>query len=181
MSLPDRATVANMAPEYGATMGFFPVDEETLRYLRRTGRSDDEVARVEAYTKMQGLFRTDEAFADPEYHGYSSSSILPRWSRVSPVPSARRTASRLSDMKEAFRSALTTSPKERGFGLSSDELSLTTATVAFNGTRENVGHGAVLIAAITSCTNTSNPSVMLGRRVACEKSDRAWIEGSTVT
>ena len=66
MSLPDRATVANMAPEYGATMGFFPVDEETLRFLRRTGRSDDLVARVEAYTKMQGLFRTDEA-ADPEF------------------------------------------------------------------------------------------------------------------
>ncbi len=166
MSLPDRATVANMAPEYGATMGFFPVDEETLRFLRRTGRSDDLVARVEAYTKMQGLFRTDEA-ADPEFTDtleLDLATVEP--SLAGPKRPQDRIA--LSDMKDAFRSALTTSPKERGFGLSSDELSRT-ATVAFNGTRENVGHGAVVIAAITSCTNTSNPSVMLAAGLLAKK------------
>jgi len=166
MSLPDRATVANMAPEYGATMGFFPVDEETLRFLRRTGRSDDHVARVEAYTKMQGLFRTDEA-ADPDFTDtleLDLATVEP--SLAGPKRPQDRIA--LSDMKDAFRSALTTSPKERGFGLSCDELSRT-ASVALGGTRENVGHGAVVIAAITSCTNTSNPSVMLAAGLLAKK------------
>ncbi len=166
MSLPDRATVANMAPEYGATMGFFPVDEETLRYLRRTGRSDDEVARVEAYTKMQGLFR-DDATPDPEF----SETLELDLDSVEPsLAGPKRPQDRisLSGMKDAFRSALTTPPGAKGFGLSLDELSHT-ATVAFNGTRENVGHGAVVIAAITSCTNTSNPSVMLGAGLLAKK------------
>ena len=166
MSLPDRATVANMAPEYGATMGFFPVDEETLRYLERTGRSENEIARVEAYTKMQGLFRTEDT-PDPEFTetlDLDLGAVEP--SLAGPKRPQDRIA--LSGMKDAFRSALTTSPEERGFGLSSDDLSHT-ATVAFNGTRENVGHGAVVIAAITSCTNTSNPSVMLGAGLVAKK------------
>jgi len=166
MSLPDRATVANMSPEYGATMGFFPVDDETLRYLRRTGRTDDEVARVEAYTKMQGLFRTDDT-PDPEFTDtleLDLDAVEP--SLAGPKRPQDRIA--LSGMKKAFRSALTTAPGASGFGLSSDELSHT-ATVAFNGTRENVGHGAVVIAAITSCTNTSNPSVMLGAGLVAKK------------
>ena len=166
MSLPDRATVANMAPEYGATMGFFPVDAETLRYLERTGRTENEVARVEAYTKMQGLFRTDDT-PDPEF----TETLELDLGAVEPsLAGPKRPQDRiaLSGMKDAFRSALTTSPEERGFGLSSDELSHT-ATVAFNGTRENVGHGAVVIAAITSCTNTSNPSVMLGAGLVAKK------------
>lgn len=166
MSLPDRATVANMAPEYGATMGFFPVDAETLRYLERTGRTENEIARVEAYTKMQGLFRTDDT-PDPEFTEtleLDLGSIEP--SLAGPKRPQDRIA--LSGMKDAFRSALTTSTEERGFGLPSDELSHT-ATVAFNGARENVGHGAVVIAAITSCTNTSNPSVMLGAGLVAKK------------
>ena len=166
MSLPDRATVANMAPEYGATMGFFPVDAETLRYLERTGRTENEIARVEAYTKMQGLFRTDDT-PDPEFTEtleLDLRAIEP--SLAGPKRPQDRIA--LSGMKDAFRSALTTSTEERGFGLPSDELSHT-ATVAFNGTRENVGHGAVVIAAITSCTNTSNPSVMLGAGLVAKK------------
>ena len=166
MSLPDRATVANMAPEYGATMGFFPVDAETLRYLERTGRTENEIARVEAYTKMQGLFRTDDT-PDPEFTEtleLDLDAIEP--SLAGPKRPQDRIA--LSGMKDAFRSALTTSTEERGFGLPSDELSHT-ATVAFNGTRENVGHGAVVIAAITSCTNTSNPSVMLGAGLVAKK------------
>ena len=166
MSLPDRATVANMSPEYGATMGFFPVDAETLRYLERTGRSENEIARVEAYTKMQGLFRTDDT-PDPEF---TETLDLDLGSVEPSLAGPKRPQDRilLSDMKGAFRSALTTTTEERGFGLPADELSHT-ATVAFNGTRENVGHGAVVIAAITSCTNTSNPSVMLGAGLVAKK------------
>ena len=166
MSLPDRATVANMAPEYGATMGFFPVDAETLRYLRRTGRSDDEVARVEAYTKMQGLFRDDDT-PEPEF----TATLELDLGAVEPsLAGPKRPQDRisLSGMKEAFRSALTSSVGARGFGLTTEELSHT-ATIAINGTRENVGHGAVVIAAITSCTNTSNPSVMLGAGLLAKK------------
>ena len=166
MSLPDRATVANMAPEYGATMGFFPVDRETLRYLERTGRTEKEIARVEAYTKKQGLFRSDDT-PDPQFTEtleLDLGAIEP--SLAGPKRPQDRIA--LSGMKDAFRSALTTTPGARGFGLSADELSHT-ATVAFNGTRENVGHGAVVIAAITSCTNTSNPSVMLAAGLVAKK------------
>jgi aconitate hydratase len=166
MSLPDRATVANMAPEYGATVGFFPVDEETLSYLRRTGRTDLEVARVEAYTKMQGLFRTEDT-RDPDFTDTLSLDL----STVEPsLAGPKRPQDRvpLGAMKSSFRDALSASIKDRGFGLSSAQLSRT-ATVSFNGTRENVGHGAVVIAAITSCTNTSNPSVMLGAGLLAKK------------
>ena len=166
MSLPDRATVANMAPEYGATMGFFPVDRETLRYLERTGRTEKEIARVEAYTKKQGLFRSDDT-PDPQF----TETIELDLGAIEPsLAGPKRPQDRiaLSGMKDAFRSALTTTPGARGFGLSADELSHT-ATVAFNGTRENVGHGAVVIAAITSCTNTSNPSVMLAAGLVAKK------------
>jgi aconitate hydratase len=159
MSLPDRATVANMSPEYGATMGFFPVDRETLDYLRRTGRSEDEVQRVERYTKEQGLFRTDET-PDPEY----TDTLALDLATVEPsLAGPKRPQDRvsLSGMKDAFAKSLTAPPKERGFGLSTKELSRT-VPVTFNGTRELMGHGSVVIAAITSCTNTSNPSVMLG-------------------
>jgi len=166
MSLPDRATVANMAPEYGATMGFFPVDAETLRYLERTGRSPDTIARVEAYTRKQGLFRTDDS-PDPVF----TETVELDLSTVEPsLAGPKRPQDRiaLAEMKDSFRQALTTSPSERGFGLTNEELART-ATVAFNGTRENVGHGAVVIAAITSCTNTSNPSVMLAAGILAKK------------
>ncbi|GMR22761.1 MAG: aconitate hydratase AcnA [Acidobacteriota bacterium] len=166
MSLPDRATVANMAPEYGATMGFFPVDRETLRYLERTGRTEKEIARVEAYTKKQGLFRSDDT---PDPH-FTDTLELDLGAVEPSLAGPKRPQDRiaLSGMKDAFRSALTTTSGARGFGLSADELSHT-ATVAFDGTRENVGHGAVVIAALTSCTNTSNPSVMLGAGLVAKK------------
>ncbi|HJS73326.1 MAG TPA: aconitate hydratase AcnA [Vicinamibacteria bacterium] len=167
MSLPDRATVANMAPEYGATMGFFPVDEETLRYLKRTGRSDSEVDRVEAYTKLQGLFRTDET-QDPEFTDtleLDLANVEP--SLAGPKRPQDRVA--LSSMKAQFRDALQAPIKDRGFGLSQAQLSKT-ATASFNGGGKlNLGHGAVVIAAITSCTNTSNPSVMVGAGLVAKK------------
>ena len=166
MSLPNRATVANMSPEYGATMGFFPVDQETLDYLRRTGRSEELVGLVERYTKEQGLFRTDET-PDPDYTDTLELDVA----TVEPsLAGPKRPQDRVSlaNMKEAFGKSLTTSPKERGFGLAAADLSRT-VPVSFNGTRETIGHGAVVIAAITSCTNTSNPSVMLGAGLLAKK------------
>jgi aconitate hydratase len=166
MTLADRATVANMAPEYGATMGFFPVDAETLRYLRQTGRSEEEVQRVERYTKEQGIFRTDQS-PDPEY----SEALELDLAAVTPsLAGPKRPQDRvpLSAMKSAFRQALAAPVKERGFGLSPEETGRV-ATVAFNGDRASLTHGSVVIAAITSCTNTSNPSVMLGAGLLAKK------------
>jgi len=165
MALADRATIANMAPEYGATCGFFPVDEETLRYLRMSGRSDDEVDLVERYTKEQGLFRTA---ASPE-PVFSDTLELDLGSVEPSVAGPKRPHDRvaLAEMKSAFRAALEAPVKERGFGLAAADLKRRSA-VDFRG-RSEIGHGAVVIAAITSCTNTSNPSVMLGAGLVARK------------
>jgi len=166
MAVADRATVANMSPEYGATMGFFPVDDETLRYLRQTGRTDDEVARVERYTKEQGLFRTHQT-PDPEF----TDTLELDLSIVEPSlagPKRPQDLVPLSDMKRSFRQSLSAPVKERGFGLAAGDLDRA-ATISFNGTHATIGHGAVVIAAITSCTNTSNPSVMLGAGLLAKK------------
>jgi aconitate hydratase len=166
MSLPDRATLANMAPEYGATMGFFPVDDETLRYLRATGRTEDEVERVERYTKEQGLFRTD-ATPDPLF---TDTLELDLGTVEATLAGPKRPQDRvpLARLQESFRKSLTAPTKERGFGLAESDLGRT-AALQSNGTRESLGHGAVVIAAITSCTNTSNPSVMLGAGLLARK------------
>jgi aconitate hydratase len=159
MSLPDRATIANMAPEYGATCGFFPVDEETLAYLRKTGRSTAEVGLVERYAKEQGLFRT-AATPDPVFTDtleLDLATVEP--SLAGPKRPHDRVA--LSQMKEAFRTALTAPPKERGFGLGPGDVGRS-VSVEVRGRKTELRHGSVVIAAITSCTNTSNPSVMLG-------------------
>jgi aconitate hydratase len=166
ITLADRATVANMAPEYGATMGFFPVDAEALRYLRQTGRSEEEVRRVERYTKEQGIFRTDQS-PDPEY----SETLELDLAAVTPsLAGPKRPQDRvpLSAMKSAFRQALAAPVQEQGFGLSPEETGRV-ATVAFNGDRASLKHGSVVIAAITSCTNTSNPSVILGAGLLAKK------------
>ncbi len=147
-------------------MGFFPVDAETLRYLRQTGRSEEEVQRVERYTKEQGIFRTDQS-PDPEY----SETLELDLAAVTPsLAGPKRPQDRvpLSAMKSAFRQALAAPVKERGFGLSPEETDRV-ATVAFNGDRASLTHGSVVIAAITSCTNTSNPSVMLGAGLLAKK------------
>jgi aconitate hydratase len=167
MSLADRATIANMAPEYGATCGFFPVDDETLRYLRRTGRTD-QAALVERYGKEQGLFRT-EAAKDPVF----SDTLALDMDTVEPsLAGPKRPQDRVSlaQMKSQFAQALTAPVKERGFGLAAADLGKT-GTVDMNGKKSEIGHGAVVIAAITSCTNTSNPSVMLGAGLLAKKAD----------
>jgi len=165
MSLPDRATIANMAPEYGATIGFFPSDDETLRYLRRTARAD-AADLVERYTKEQGLFRTDTT-PDPVFTDtldLDLATIEP--SLAGPKRPQDRVT--LGEMKQSFRKALRAPVKERGFGLSEAEAEAR-AVVGSNGTRSEIGHGAVVIAAITSCTNTSNPSVMVGAGLLARK------------
>jgi aconitate hydratase len=166
MSLADRATIANMAPEYGATCGFFPVDEETLAYLRRTGREPSLLDLVERYTKEQGLFRSAHT-PDPVF----TETLELDLGTVEPsLAGPKRPQDRvpLARMKDAFRQALTAPVKERGFGLDGDDLRRR-AQVEVRGGQAELGHGAVVISAITSCTNTSNPSVMLGAGLLARK------------
>ncbi|MCB9454159.1 MAG: aconitate hydratase AcnA [Anaerolineaceae bacterium] len=166
MALPDRATLANMAPEYGATMGFFPVDDESLSFLRRTGRDESLIQLVERYSKEQGLFRTD-ATPDPEFNDtleLDLGTVVP--SLAGPMrPQDRIT---LSDMQPAFRKALTAPVGPQGFQLPEEKLGAT-ATVKDNGHSTQIRHGSVVIAAITSCTNTSNPSVMVAAGLVAKK------------
>ena len=163
LSLPDRATLANMAPEYGATMGFFPVDGETVRYLRSTGRPADLVDLVERYTRAQGLFRTDEA----PVPGYSDSLRLDLSTVEPSLAGPKRPQDRilLRAMKPSFEMVLRAPTEEGGFGLDDEATSRESKVV--DGTM--LTHGAVVIAAITSCTNTSNPSVMMGAGLVAKK------------
>jgi aconitate hydratase len=152
MSLPDRATIANMAPEYGATMGFFPVDAETLRFLERTGRPKTLVDLVERYYKEQGMFRTD-ASPEPQF----TSSLALDLGTVQPsMAGPKRPQDRvlLKDMKAGWQRDLA--------GTFAKAQPSAPVTVKDNGNSSQIGDGAVVIAAITSCTNTSNPSVMVG-------------------
>ncbi|MFZ5855640.1 MAG: aconitate hydratase AcnA [Chloroflexota bacterium] len=166
MSLTDRATIANMAPEYGATIGYFPVDAETLRYMRLTGRSDETIALTEAYMRAQGLFR-DASSPEPEFTDtleLDLGAVVP--SLAGPKRPQDRVA--LTDMKDTFRKALTAPVKERGYELSGDALTRE-ATFGTNGGTQKLRHGAVVIAAITSCTNTSNPSVLIAAGLVAKK------------
>ncbi len=154
MSLPDRATIANMAPEYGATMGFFPVDQETLAYMQRTGRTAEEVDLVDRYYKEQGLFRTSSS---PDPH-YSSTLSLDLGTVEAAMAGPKRPQDRvlLKDMKSQWQKDLS-----GAFGKASPAPPV---PVKLNGDSAELTDGAVVIAAITSCTNTSNPSVMIGFR-----------------
>jgi aconitate hydratase len=152
LSLPDRATIANMAPEYGATCGFFPVDDETLRYLRQTGRPKELIDLVERYCKEQGLFRTAQT-PDPIF----TDTLELRLEDVEPSvagPKRPQDRIRLWDVKQAFRQA---SPGPFIFAGEGEQ------------SRRSLGHGSVVIAAITSCTNTSNPSVMIAAGLLAKK------------
>ncbi|MCB9556503.1 MAG: aconitate hydratase AcnA [Deltaproteobacteria bacterium] len=172
LTLPDRATVANMAPEYGATMGFFPLDAEALSYLVASGRDKKLVDSVEAYARAQGMFRTDD-MADPEYADTLDLDL----STIEPSlagPKRPQDRVKLSAMKEAFRSALTATRKDGGFELTSADLERTGAT-KIDGQAVELKHGDVVIAAITSCTNTSNPSVLLGAGLLAKKAVAAGL------
>jgi len=181
MSLADRATIANMAPEYGATMGFFPIDDETLAYLRLTGRPAAQVTLVERYMKEQGMFRTATA-PIPEF---TKRLALDLGSVVPSLAGPKRPQDRvpLASVKRAFAESLTAPTAKRGFALEGAALART-GTVRENGHADTIGHGAVVIAAITSCTNTSNPSVMVAAglvaRKAIEKglATKPWVKTS---
>jgi len=173
----DRATIGNMAPEYGATMGFFPVDSESVNYLRMTGRSDEACERFENYFKAQGMFGMPKK-GEIEY----SVDIDLDLTVVQPsVSGPKRPQDRinLAELSEKFRGLFVKPIAEGGYGKSEDLLSKR-MTVAVNGVKSaaaatndgksgEMGHGSVLIAAITSCTNTSNPSVMLGAGLLAKK------------
>ena len=190
LSLADRATIANMAPEYGATMGFFPVDSETLNYLRLSGRSEAQIALVETYSKAQGTFRTDDT-PDPDYTDTISLDI----STVVPsMAGPRRPQDRipLSESKANYRANLAETLKTLG---AQPAAAATTATAVmemeteggvpheahtgvtcnFRGETFQLKHGAVVIAAITSCTNTSNPSVMLAAGMLARSAVKAGL------
>jgi aconitate hydratase len=172
LPIADRATIANMSPEYGATMGFFPIDEETLAYLRLTGRPDELVDLVERYTKATGLWRTDDA--EPVYSEYLEldlASVIPSLSG----PKRPQDRIDLGEVKKSFQLSLTKDPKERGFGLSATQLEAK-VTVQRGGEEFELRHGSVVIAAITSCTNTSNPSVMLGAGLLAKKAVEAGLD-----
>ena len=166
MSLPDRATIGNMSPEYGATMGFFPVDKEAIRYMRFTGRSEEVIERTEAYLRAQGLFH-DENTPEPEY---TDTLELDLESVVPSLAGPKRPQDRvpLDEMKGTFENALIAPVTERGFELSPEALARK-GTVGTNGGSYQIGHGSVVIAAITSCTNTSNPSVLVAAGLVAQK------------
>lgn len=166
ISVPDRATVANMAPEYGATVGFFPVDEATLDYLRATGRPASQIELIEAYCKAQGLFRTD-ATPPPRFTEVLKLDL----STVEPsLAGPRRPQDRVSlaALKASFQQTLTRPVNEGGFGVAADQVD-TKVPLKLAGQAAELSHGSVVIAAITSCTNTSNPSVMLGAGILAKK------------
>ena len=174
LSLADRATIANMAPEYGATCGIFPIDEETLRYLRLTGRTPEQVALVEAYCREQGMFHTDNT---PQAE-YSEHLVLDLATVESSLAGPKRPQDRvaLSQAGESFRKALPSLLKP-----SNDAKAPAAST---NGSAKNLQHGSVVIAAITSCTNTSNPSVLVAAGLLAKKavekglSTEPWVKSS---
>ena len=165
LALPTRATIANMCPEYGATVGFFPTDHETLDYLRFTGRSEEHVALVETYSKAQHLFNTP-GMPDPVY---SEVVELDLSGIVSSLAGPKRPQDRiaLTGMQEAARNEALT---WIGQGASKDAL-----TVNDEGSTYEIGNGSVVIAAITSCTNTSNPEVMVGAGLLAKKAVEAGL------
>jgi aconitate hydratase len=161
LSLADRATIANMAPEYGATIGFFPIDDETLSYLRLSGREADHVALVEAYARAQGIFRTPDTPA-PEF----SDTLELDLATVEPsIAGPKRPQDRvpLRTAKVSWKAALA------DYGKGKPETAAAAVPVEMNGQRGELKNGSVVIAAITSCTNTSNPSVMLGAGIVARK------------
>ncbi len=166
MLLADRATIANMAPEYGATCGFFPIDDETLRYLRQTARDEELVDLVERYSKEQGLFRTG-AMPDPVF---TDRIELDLGTVVPSIAGPKRPQDRvgLTEAKAAFRQCLRAPIKDRGYGLTEEQIGRS-AEIRNGQSSVRLTHGSVAIAAITSCTNTSNPTVMIAAGILARK------------
>ncbi|KAL2348647.1 hypothetical protein Fmac_002647 [Flemingia macrophylla] len=168
LSLADRATIANMSPEYGATMGFFPVDHVTLQYLKLTGRSDETVSMIESYLRANKMFVD---YSEPQVERVYSSYLELNLEEVEPcVSGPKRPHDRvpLKEMKEDWLACLNNKVGFKGFAVPKDSQNKV-VEFTFHGTPAHLRHGDVVIAAITSCTNTSNPSVMLGAALVAKK------------
>lgn len=171
LTLADRATVANMAPEYGATMGFFPIDEKTLDYLRLTGRDEATIKQVRDYFVAQGMFGIPKA-GEVEY---TKSLDLDLADVVPGVAGPKRPQDRINvpDLKDRFRALFEMPVAEGGFGKAADDIATRVPVRSGEGgvavAEPKIGHGSVLIAAITSCTNTSNPNVMIAAGLVAKK------------
>ncbi|NBC16314.1 MAG: aconitate hydratase AcnA [Bacteroidetes bacterium] len=174
MTVPDRATISNMSPEYGATMGFFPVDQKTLAYMRQTGRSEEQIELVERYTKEQGLFRTADS-PTPEFLDVLE---LDLGDVVPSVAGPKRPQDRIQvpDLKKSYAESFTRPAGPKGFGRDAEDLKDTGTYEDDEGHELDLKHGDVVIAAITSCTNTSNPSVMIGAGLLAKKAVERGLE-----
>ncbi|XP_021822858.1 aconitate hydratase, cytoplasmic [Prunus avium] len=175
LSLADRATIANMSPEYGATMGFFPVDHVTLQYLKLTGRSDETVSMIESYLRANKLFVD---YNEPQSERVYSSYLELNLSEVEPCMSGpKRPHDRvpLKDMKVDWHACLDNKVGFKGFAIPK-EVQDKVAKFSFHGQPAELKHGSVVIAAITSCTNTSNPSVMLGAALVAKKASELGLQ-----
>jgi len=173
LSIADRSTISNMAPEYGATIGFFPPDANTIEYLRQTSREEGKLQYIEQYLRSQKLFRTYEGETEPTYTvtlELDLSKVIPCLS--GPKRPHDRVA--LKDMKTDFNACLINKVGFKGFGIGNDKLS-STSTFEYQGHKYELNQGSVVIAAITSCTNTSNPSVMLGAGLLARKAREAGL------
>ncbi|CAA7405584.1 unnamed protein product [Spirodela intermedia] len=175
LSLADRATIANMSPEYGATMGFFPVDHVTLQYLRLTGRSDETVAMIEAYLRANKMFVD---YSEPQNERVYSSYLELNLTEVEPcISGPKRPHDRvpLKEMKTDWHSCLSNKVGFKGFAVPKESQEKV-VKFSFHGQPAELKHGSVVIAAITSCTNTSNPSVMLGAGLVAKKACELGLE-----
>jgi aconitate hydratase len=174
LSIADRATIANMCPEYGALVGFFPCDELTMKYLAQTGRESQQIKCIREYLKAVGMFRTD---LEGEEHIEFSSVLEVNLSEVQPcISGPKRTKDKVGvdGVPGDFQRALLTKEGSKGFGLMPEEIHQT-LSVNIDGSLHTIRHGSVLLAAITSCSNTSNPSVMLGAGLLARKAIEAGL------
>lgn len=174
LSIADRATIANMCPEYGATIGFFPVDSRSIQYLRQTSRSESQIQVIEAYLKATGQLQ-DYNKGDKE-PSFSHVVELDLSTVVSSVSGPKRPNDRVSvtDMKVDFANCLKNKVSFKGFGISEFNTN-TVANFMYDNQQYSLRHGSVIIAAITSCTNTSNPSVMLGAGLLAKRAVEAGL------
>lgn len=173
LSVEDRAMIANMAPEYGATAAYFPVDAQTLRYLAQTKRSEELIRRVEEYTRVQNLYRLPDSPL-PRYSRFMELDL----SQLGPVvagPKRPQDVIFLSDVKSTFQQALEAPVMEQGYALPAAALSRS-AEIRINGEAFRLRHGSIVLAAITSCTNTSNPTAMVAAGLLAKKAVEAGLK-----
>ena len=169
LTLADRATIANMAPEYGATMGYFPIDEQTMQYLRQTGRSDGKVKMIQEYLTQQGMFvKHDGSQQDPVYSGEIMNLDLGSVQPSLSGPKRPHDRVDMSALPNDFKTGLTNKVGFKGYGLQKSETDKK-VKINYEGKEYTLQHGSVVIAAITSCTNTSNPDVMLAAGLVAKK------------